>query len=125
MRRELLKRFGKGLADSSDYYDYYEIYKKNYFLEQIEIEKNDYDLNLFDSDLRNGLARLIHDDSEYTNENLFEATGKLEDDLNKYADTFFGCAYQEYKDYCRESRKNPRERGAISDDNLVRYSHRP
>ena len=64
---------------------------------------------------------MIHDDSEYTIEKLYETLGELEDDLNKHADTFFGCAYQEYKDYCREAEKIAEEIGKdLSDDDLIK-----
>ena len=117
-QRELLQRFEKELTDSSDFY---EMYKKSYFLKQVEIEKNDYNLDLFESDILNGLARLLHDDSEYTVENLIEIVGELEDDINKHADTFFGCAYQEYKSFCREAEKIAEEIGKdLSDDDLVK-----
>lgn len=116
--RELLQRFEKELNDSSDFY---EMYKKSYFLKQVEIEKNDYNLDLFESEILNGLARLLHDDSEYTVENLIEIVGELEDDVNKHADTFFGCAYQEYKSFCREAEKIAEEIGKdLSDDDLVK-----
>ena len=117
-QRELLKRFEKELKENSDFY---EMYKKSYFMEQIEIEKHDFNLDLFDSEILNGLARMIHDDSEYTVEKLYETIGELEDDLNKHADTFFGCAYQEYKDYCREAEKIAEEIGKdLSDDDLMK-----
>ncbi len=117
-QHELLQRFEKELTDSSDFY---EMYKKSYFLKQVEIEKNDYNLDLFESDILNGLARLLHDDSEYTVENLIEIVGELEDDINKHADTFFGCAYQEYKSFCREAEKIAEEIGKdLSDDDLVK-----
>ena len=116
--RELLHRFEQELSDSSDFYL---MYKKSYFLKQVEIEKNDYNLDLFESDILNGLARLLHDDSEYTVENLIEIVSELEDDVNKHADTFFGCAYQEYKNYCREAEKIAEEIGKdLSDDDLVK-----
>ena len=115
---ELLHRFEQELTESSDFYL---MYKKSYFLKQIEIEKDDYNLDLFESDILNGLARLFHDDSEYTVENLIEIVSELEDDVSKHADTFFGCAYQEYKNYCREAEKIAEEIGKdLSDDDLVK-----
>ena len=115
---ELLHRFEQELTESSDFYL---MYKKSYFLKQVEIEKDDYNLDLFESDILNGLARLLHDDSEYTVENLIEIVSELEDDVNKHADTFFGCAYQEYKNYCREAEKIAEEIGKdLSDDDLVK-----
>ena len=115
---ELLHRFEQELTESSDFYL---MYKKSYFLKQIEIEKDDYNLDLFESDILNGLARLFHDDSEYTVENLIEIVSELEDDVSKHADTFFGCAYQEYKNFCREAEKIAEEIGKdLSDDDLVK-----
>ena len=58
----LRKLFEQELSESADYY---RMYKRSYFHERIDIEKNDYNVDMFDSDLLNGLARLIHDDSEY------------------------------------------------------------
>lgn len=112
----LLERFEQELRNSADYY---EMYKKSYFLERIEIEKCDYNLDLFDSDLLNGLARLIHDDSEYTVENLHEIVMELDNDLKKHADTFFGEAYRIFQDYCREIEDIAEEIGGdLSDDML-------
>ena len=117
-KRDLLIRFEEELTGSDDYY---EMYQKSYFLEEIEIKKNDYNVDPFDSDLLNGLARLIHDDSDYTIENLFETISELEHDLNKRADTFFGCAYREYKNFCSEAEKIAEEIGKdLSDDDLVK-----
>lgn len=116
--RNLTKAFEKELDANADYY---RMYEKSYFLERVEIEKNDYNLDLFDSDLMNGLARLIHDDSEYTVENLYETVSELEEDVNKHADAFYGCAYQEYKDYCKEIEKIAEEIGKdLSDDDLIK-----
>ena len=93
------------------------MYEKRYFLEQLEIGKNDYNIDLFDSDLMNGLARLIHDDSDYTVENLFEVVSELEEDVNKHADTFYGVAYRAYQSYCGEIEKIAEEIGRdLSDD---------
>lgn len=67
------------------------------------------------------MSRLIHDDSDYTIGNLFETISELEHDLNKRADTFFGCAYQEYKNFCSEAEKIAEEIGKdLSDDDLVK-----
>ena len=44
-------------------------------MEQIEIEKHDFNLDLFDRNILNGLARMIHDGSENTLEKLYETIG--------------------------------------------------
>lgn len=114
--QNLRKTFEQELRDSADYY---RMYEKSYFLEQLEIEKNDYNLGLFDSNLMNGLARLLHDDSDYSVENLFEVVSELEEDVNKHADTFYGVAYREYQNYCSEIEKIAEEIGKdLSDDEM-------
>lgn len=112
----LRERFEQELRDRSGYY---EMYKKSYFLERVEIEKEDYNLDPFDSDLLNGLARLIHDESEYGVENLFEILQELDEDVSEHMNTFFEEAYRIFREYCREIEDIAEEIGKdLSDDDL-------
>ncbi len=108
--------FETELYESSDYYH---MYKRSYFHEKVDIEKNDYNVDLFDSDLLNGIARLIHDDSEYDVRNLFETMSEMEDDVNSHADTFFSRAYEAFCEYCEEIEEIAEEIGAdLSGDDM-------
>lgn len=113
---ELHRRFDRELSESSDYYS---MYKRSYFHERVDIEMNDYNLDLFESSLLNGLARLFHDESEYFVNNLHETISEMEEDVNSHADTFFGRAYEEYCNYCAEIEEIAEEIGAdLSDDDM-------
>ena len=112
----LRKQFEQELSERSDYY---RMYKRSYFHERIDIEKNDYNIDLFDSDLLNGLARLIHDDSEYDVRDMYETMSEMEDDVNSHADTFFGRAYEPFREYCEEIEIIAEEIGAdLSGDDM-------
>ena len=122
-QEELQKQFERELWDSSDYY---QMYQRSYFLEQIDIEDHDYNIDLFENDLLNGLCRLIHDETEYSVEGLFDAVSELEEDVRKHADTFFGCAYQLYQKYCGEMEEIAEEMGReLTDDDLVKLGILP
>ena len=119
----LQKQFERELWDSSDYY---QMYQRSYFLEQIDIEDHDYNVDIFENDLLNGLCRLIHDETEYSVEGLFDAVSELEEDVRKHADTFFGCAYQLYQKYCSEMEEIAEEIGReLTDDDLVKLGILP
>ena len=105
---ELRERFEQELRENADYYGMYE---KSYFIERLTIEKNDYNMDMFDSDLLNGIARLIHDESDYTIGNLFETVQEIEEDVSKHADAFYSSAYYIYRSYCAEIEKLAEEIG--------------
>lgn len=112
----LRKLFEQELSESSDYY---RMYKRSYFHERIDIEKNDYNVDMFDSDILNGLARLIHDDSEYDVRDMYETMSEMENDVNSHADTFFGCAYDAFREYCEKIEEIAEEIGAdLSGDDI-------
>lgn len=112
----LRKLFEQELSESSDYY---RMYKRSYFHERIDIEKNDYNVDMFDSDILNGIARLIHDDSEYDVRDMYETMSEMEDDVNSHADTFFGRAYEAFCEYCEEIEEIAEEIGAdLSGDDM-------
>lgn len=112
----LRKLFEQELSESADYY---RMYKRSYFHERIDIEKNDYNVDMFDSDLLNGLARLIHDDSEYDVRDMYETMSEMEEDVNSHADTFFGRAYEAFCEYCEEIEEIAEEIGAdLSGDDM-------
>lgn len=112
----LRKLFEQELSESADYY---RMYKRSYFHERIDIEENDYNVDMFDSDLLNGLARLIHDDSEYDVRDMYETMSEMEEDVNSDADTFFGRAYEAFCEYCEEIEEIAEEIGAdLSSDDM-------
>ena len=112
----LRKLFERELSESTDYY---RMYKRSYFHDRIDIEKNDYNVDMFDSDILNGIARLIHDDSEYEVRNMYETMNELAEDVNTHADTFFGQAHDIFCEYCAKIEKLSEEIGAdLSDDDM-------
>ena len=95
----LRKRFEQDLYDSSDYY---RMYKRSYFHDQIRIESHDYNVDMFESELLNGIARLLHDETEYEIQNMHEVMVELQEDVNSHANTFFSRAYEAFCGYCGE-----------------------
>ena len=95
----LRKRFDQELYDSSDYY---RMYKRSYFHDQIRIESHDYNVDMFESELLNGIARLLHDETEYEIQNMHEVMVELQEDVNSHANTFFSRAYEVFCGYCGE-----------------------
>lgn len=117
-RQVLQTRFEKELRENTQYYF---MYKKSYFLDRIEITDHDFNVDLFESDLLNGLARLIHDETEYTVDGILETIGEMQDDINSHAEMFFSAAYDVYRDYCLEIEEIAEEIGKdLSDDDLIR-----
>lgn len=94
----LLRQFQEELRDNNDYYQMYDL---NYFIEQVDIEEHDYNLDTGDK-IFDYIARLVSNNMEYTLEGLFESINELEDDLNKNAFTFFSTAFELYQEYCRQ-----------------------
>ena len=83
-------------------------------------------MDLFDSDIINGIFRLIHDETEYSVKGLIDTIQELEEDVRSHADTFFGSAYQIYQDYCREIEALSEEIGGeLSDGDLVKLGILP
>ena len=114
--RNLQNQFEKELSYSSDYY---RMYKRSYFYELIEYEPHDYNVDIFENDLLNGIARLIHDDTEYEACNMREAMSELENDVNSHANTFYCRAHEIYCDYCADIEKIAEEIGInLSDDEM-------
>ena len=97
----LRERFEQELRENTDFYGMYE---ESYFIERVTIEKNDYSMDMFDSDFLNGLARLIQNETDYNIDvwSLFEIIREMEEDVNKHADAFYSSAYYIYRGYCRE-----------------------
>ena len=122
-QEELRKLFERELRDSADYY---QMYQRGYFLERIDIEDHDFNVDLFDSDIINGIFRLIHDETEYSVKGLIDTIQELEEDVRSRADTLFGSAYQIYQDYCREIEALAEEIGGeLSDGDLVKLGILP
>lgn len=113
---KLLGLFVDELTGSGDYYSMYE---RSYFLEHIDIEKHDFNVDVFDNDLFNGLARLIHDESEYTVNGLYETIAELEEDVSRLASTFYSEAHERYEEYCKKIEEIAEEIGKdLSGDDM-------
>lgn len=113
----LLEMYERELSSSEKYY---RMYQRGYFLDSVEIEAHDYNVDLFDFDLFNLLARLIHDETEYTVSRLPEIIGEMEEDVRRRGDTFFTCAHLDYRAYCAEIEKIAEEIGKdLSGDDLA------
>lgn len=97
-RKNLLQQFQEELRDNMDYYQMYDL---NYFIEQVDIEEHDYNLDTGDK-VFDFIARLVNDNTEYTLEGLFDSLNELENDLNKNAASFFSTAFEIYQKYRRE-----------------------
>lgn len=96
-RKKLKTIFEKELDDNSDYYS---LYKFEYFLEMVDIEKHD---NRISEDfLGQAFEALFTDNIQYTLSDLFSAIIEINNDLDKYATTFYSAALSEYKLYVSE-----------------------
>ena len=95
-QKNLLRQFQGELNENADYYRMYDL---NYFIEQVDVEEHDYNLDTGDK-VFDFVARLVNNNTEYTLEGLFDSLGELEDDLNKNAASFFNTAFTIYQDYC-------------------------
>ena len=114
--KALREQFEEELRESSSYY---KMYKRSYFLEQVEIDAHDFNVNPFESEFLNDLVRLFHDDTQYTISNLFETICELEEDVRSHAATFFSCADIIYRGLCREIERIADEMGKdLSDEDL-------
>lgn len=101
--------------------NYYRMYEKSYFMDKVEIQAHDFNTDLFESDLANGFARLLFDETEYTAEGLQEAMTELQDDMNSHAEMFCSMAHDVYRDYCQEIEAIAEEIGRdLTDDDLAR-----
>lgn len=83
-----------------DNVDYYKMYELDYFMDQVEIEKNDYRVS------EDGIFRLLEgmiaDNIEYTISDIYSSISEMENDLNKRANTFFNSVHNEYEKYVNE-----------------------
>lgn len=101
--------------------NYYKMYEKSYFMDKVEIQAHDFNTDLFESELANGIARLLFDETEYTAEGLLEAMNELQDDMNSHAEMFCSMAHDAYRDYCQKIEEIAEEIGKeLSGDDLVR-----
>lgn len=80
--------------------DYYALYNFDYFLEQVEVEKQDY--RVFEESWIRLLETMTPGSIEYTFENAYSAVLEMEKDLNDHCATFFNYAYQEYTNYTEQ-----------------------
>lgn len=95
-KKALYQAFETELNESSDYY---RMYKFDYFVESVEIEKNDcsYEESVFKI-----IERLVSDSVDYTYCGLFGTFSEIEKDLNDRVSSFYKYAYSEYKNFLRQ-----------------------
>lgn len=93
----LLELFEQELSENSDYY---QLYDYDYFLEQADIEEHDYRIS--DDFITRTLETLFTDSIEYTIPDLYLALEEIQNDLDKYTNTFFGAAQKLYHTYISE-----------------------
>lgn len=113
----LLARFENELVEEADYY---KLYDKSYFIDKVDIEDLSCDVDLFESEFANGLAKLFFNDAEYEERGLLEVMTEMQDDMNSHAQMFFNAALYEYKYFCREVEELINEIGkGITDETLL------
>lgn len=95
-RKVLLQTFETELTESSDYYG---MYKFDYFVESVDIEKNDYS---YEEGVFKILERIVGDSVDYTYCGLFDAFMEIEKDLNEHVATFYKTAHNKYLSYLRQ-----------------------
>lgn len=95
-KKALYQAFETELSESSDYYG---MYKFDYFVESVDIEKNDYS---YEEGVFKILERLIGDSVDYTYCGLFDTFMEIEKDLNYRIATFYKSAHREYITYLRK-----------------------
>lgn len=93
--KSLLNVFEQELLDSSDYYS---LYKKQYFIDLVDI--NEYDARTCDTGLWGGLEKLLTDKIKYRmSPEISTSVQEMQKDLNDHCTTFFNAAHEEYCDY--------------------------
>ncbi len=95
--KNLLTKFENELNYNRDYYSMYNI---DYFIEQVDIEEHDYRVE--EDFLARVLETLFTDSIEYSITNLYSSISEIEQDLDYYSNTFYGAAYNLYKEYVSE-----------------------
>jgi hypothetical protein len=116
-RAYLQDAFEEELRDSADYY---KMYKKSYFVDRVDITANDFNTDLFQSDLANSIARVFFDETEYTVDGMLETMNELQDDMNSHGEMFYSSAYSIYKEYCQKIEAAAEELGRnLTDSDLV------
>lgn len=98
--KALLREFNSELDDNRDYYNMYDF---NYFIEQVDVEEHDYRVS--DEFIFRAIETLFANNIEYTIHDLYNAIREIENDTDKYANTFFGTAFDIYKSYVAEIEK--------------------
>lgn len=120
--KSLLNVFEQELLDSNDYY---RLYKKQYFIDLVDI--NEYDARTCDTGIWGGLEKLLTDKIKYRmSPEISSSVQEMQKDLNDHCTTFFHAAHEEYYNYISEIEKkldiiglalpNPSQ-----DENINRY----
>ncbi len=92
--KNLQELFNQELTDS---YDYYKMYDINYFIEQVDIEKDDY--RLAESGIWRLLEAAVTDRVQYSISGMYTSISELERDVNDRSSTFYNSIYKLYKEY--------------------------
>lgn len=107
--------FSKELKEElADNREYYQMYDKNYFINQVDIDIHDYNLDTGDKFI-DFFSKVVNNATEYTISGLFEVIGEIESDANKNADSFYSYAYSLYEAYCREIEEVAEKIGKIQE----------
>lgn len=99
--------FDEELRDSADYYA---MYKKEYFLDLIEVEDHGGCFDLFENEHVNRFFGGLLHDTPYSIW-CYKAIDEIQKDVDTHASTFFDRAYEEYKSYCRKIERIAEEIG--------------
>ena len=106
--------------------DYYQMYKREYFLDAVEIEEFRENDEVFDSNLLGFVLDHLTGGISFNVFNLPEVLMELEEDVRNRANTFYGVGFQCYKDLCADIEKIAEEIGHdLSDDVLKQWGLLP
>lgn len=95
--KNLRSKYEEELMNS---WEYYKMYRMDYFYDKIEIEEHDNRIS--DGMLLRAFEALFTDNIEYTYSGVWDAILELEKDLNENLTTFYRRAHAEYMDYIAE-----------------------
>lgn len=92
-KKILLQKFEDELSNSADYYG---MYKFDYFVDSVSIDKNDFRV---EKGFWGALEALVGDSIDYTYSDLYSTVCEMEKDVNDRLATFYKSAYAEYLAY--------------------------
>lgn len=93
----------KFVEELTDNYDYYRMYKFDYFIEQTEIEEHDFRIT------ENGFMHLVEtlfaDNVQYTINGIHKAISEIQNDIDSFAGIYFNAVYNIYFSYVKDIEK--------------------